>query len=122
MNNSDYLEVRALIETSWKNMSFLTSTARNDPSGPFGHDTFVTTKAGDVVVTHHEAVNFSLPGAVMKVFGCKSLLTKEAGDFLRLLLAQLQTTMPQYAFLQHWEEVKGRSKQDVLDLLDATFK
>ncbi len=118
---TEYQAVRELVESSWKNMAFLASTKRDEASTPFGHDTSVTTKAGDVVVTHHEAVNFSLPGAVMKVFGCKNLLSKEAGNFLRLLMVQIQTTMPKYVFLQHWEEAKKRSKEDVLALLDDTF-
>lgn len=102
-------------------MGFLASTKSNEPSNPFGHETSVTTKAGDVVVTHHEAVNFSLTGAVMKAFGDRYLMSQPAGDFLRLLLRQIQTTMPKYVYIQHWEEVKGRSRDDVLKLLDDTF-
>lgn len=121
MTHPQYLAVRQLVETSWKNMAFLASTKSNEASMPFGHNTSVTTKAGDVVVTHHEAVNFSLTGAVMRVFGDKMFLSKEAADFLRLLLKQLQTTMPKYQYIQHWEEVKGRNFDDVLELLDNTF-
>jgi len=118
---SRYQEVRALIQTSWKSMATLTTTKSNEASNPFGHNTSITTKAGDVIVTHHEAVNFSLTGAVMRVFGDPAMLSTEAADFLRLLVAQIQTTMPQYVYLQHWEDVKGRSKDDILALLDDTF-
>ncbi len=107
-------EVRDLVETSWKAMEFLAITKKNEATNPFGHTT--TDKQGNV--TQHDPVHFSLVGSIMHVNGDHILLGEASGRDVKTLSNLIPA---QYVYLSTWEGVKGRTKEDILALLDQAL-
>lgn len=107
-------DVRDLVETNWKAMEFLATTKKNEATNPFGHTT--TDKQGNV--TLHEPVHYSLVGAIMRINGDRILLGEESGLDVKTLTNLIPS---QYVYLSTWEGAKGRTKEDVLALLDKAL-
>lgn len=107
-------DVRALVESSWKAMEFLATTKKNEATNPFGHTT--TDKQGNV--TQHDPVNFSLIGAIMHANGDTIMLGEQSAADVKALTRLIP---PQFVYLSTWEGVKGRTKDDILAVIDQAL-
>lgn len=106
-----------LVKEKWVATQYIAVTKRNESAGLHGNK--YTDKNGEEKI--EPAVKFSL-------MGCILLATEEAerpniaaypNDAACEIIRAVKSKLPSHAYIQYWEDEKGRKHEDVVSLVES---